>query len=142
MKKGVSLAPSGKAFLHMKVFISTLLVLVLLIGLMFLYTWALTTVSQNLLDAVGIIAARVEENDLDGAGRAYENYYEMFNKYERYIEILIDHGEIDPILVSNANARMYLKQQDTESLEAELSVLEAIYEHLPRKEALSWENIL
>ena len=128
--------------MKMKVFISTLLVLVLLIGLMFLYTWALTSVSRNLLDQVDIILAHVKDGDLDGAGRAFEVYNETFNKYEQYIEILIDHSEIDSILVSNTNARMYLKQQDAESLEAELSVLEAIYEHLPKKEALSWENIL
>jgi len=56
--------------------------------------------------------------------------------------ILVDHQEIDNINLSISKMKEYIKEKDIVDALAEISSLRLLFEHIPRKDSLTWTNIL
>jgi len=76
---------------------------------------------------------------------ASQNLLKMENKWKDEKDswaILVDHLEIDNINLSISKMKEYIKEKDTVDALAEISSLRLLFEHIPRKDSLTWTNIL
>jgi len=56
--------------------------------------------------------------------------------------MLVDHQEIDNIDLCISKMKEYIKGKESVNALAEISSLKLLFEHIPKKESLSWVNIL
>lgn len=126
----------------MKGFIGVMVVLALLLGVMCWYTYALDTVSASLIEKVDAITACVKQQDFPAAREAYKAYIGLFEKHSFVLESLIDHGNVNLIMMANAAIGQQLENEEEFEAVDRLAELRAMLDYIPQKEKPSLENIL
>lgn len=126
----------------MKVLLSSAVILALILAGMFFYHSALSSASADMLESVKRIQANADSDNWESA---YDEIDSLMNKWEHYsirLARLVEHEELDSIMIKLAVIREYAKYKDMPELMGELSALRDLLSHIPRKESLLIENIL
>ena len=76
------------------------------------------------------------------AAALLQNLQRLWRRTEPRWSLLTDHREIDEIELALVRLASYLQHQDTAAAPAELAAVRRLVRHIPRKEKLTWENIL
>ncbi|MBQ7717906.1 MAG: DUF4363 family protein [Clostridia bacterium] len=98
--------------------------------------------SKNVVAEIDRLADEVEKKQWENADKSMTNLEKKLHNTAKWIAMFVEHAEIDNIIMSFAAVKEYEKYRDIPEMMAETATLRELIEHIPRREALSLENIL
>ncbi len=100
----------------------------------------MASVSDSLLQKLEVCDA-LYESDKASAVKAYEYFFENFNRVETYLCISLNHEEIDILREAVAKTYSYIQTDEAAEFKAEYFALYRLLEHLGELERPSLENL-
>lgn len=88
------------------------------------------------------IKGAVENGDYGTAEVKIEEFNRELEGKKRYFEAIINHSEIDNIIISGEKLKSYCNEETKEHFFAECSVLEKLFQHIYTNEIPTLSNIL
>ena len=98
--------------------------------------------SDEVIVEIDKLTDSVEKGEWDSADKTMMRLENELQETSRWIAMFVDHSEIDMIITCFSALREYEIYRDIPELMAETSTLRELIGHIPRREALSLENIL
>lgn len=126
----------------MRTLATLLIILGLIIGLGFWTNQSLDESAENLVSQIDKISAEIKHDRWARAESHAEELEKAWSQQVGWWPIILDHQEIDNIEFSLAKIKEYVANQDKPLSLGQLSELKLMIEHIPRKEAVTLENIL
>jgi hypothetical protein len=125
----------------MKKFISSMILLVVIVLLGLLLTGYMKKSSEKLVDIIEDTSDLVNSGSWDMAKKRVDGLDERWDSTEKKWGILIDHFEIDNIEMAMIKSKKYIDTKDLPLASAELDNLKFMVEHIHKKELLDLKNI-
>lgn len=119
----------------------SVIVLLLVVGIATFSVMILDASCENLASSLDEIKQTAEDGDSEKAIELTENILDVWEKQEKKIAFLIDHGEIDEIEKIIKSLPIYARQDNMERLEEKSSVAAERVRHIKDKEKVSAENV-
>ena len=123
------------------VIISSVLFAALIIGMIFAQM-ALEKTGEKMTKPLDELTKAVETEDWETADSICKDLSEKWEDNEKWLAMLIDHGETDLIITTMSEISQYEKFRDKPELMAKVETLRELAEHIPKKERVTLENIL
>lgn len=125
----------------LKFALSILILAVMIFGISFISQRILYATSFEMEKDISRVEDSTVSNDWDNAQESLKKVREKWSGTKKTWAMLIDHMEIDNIDITLTRVEQYILCKDTPSALAEASALMKYVRHIPRKEALSLENV-
>jgi hypothetical protein len=125
-----------------KGFIVALCILVAMVTSLFFYQNALFKISGEMLERIDKIKHYARDDKWEKVDREMKHLTAMWEDVSYKLSLVIDHEEIDLIMISLFKANEYKEYEEVPEFMAEITNLEKLIDHIPNKEKLSIENIL
>lgn len=126
----------------MKVLISSAAILALIVAGMLFYHSSLSSASADMLGSVKKIQVSADSDNWESVYAEIDSLMKKWDHYSIRLARLVEHAELDSIMVRLAVIREYAKYKEMPVLMGELSALSDLLSHIPKKESLLIENIL
>lgn len=126
----------------MRSFTIAVVILCVMITGMFIHTAALSRAGNDLNEITDRIENSVKSKKWDELSENVEKLCYSWDRMSKWLSCVIEHDEIDSIMVSVASIREYAKYREIPELMAELSALGELIDHIPLKEKPMPQNIL
>ena len=108
-------------------------------GFIALYT--LNSEAQSLDGDLLAIEEAIKNQNWDTASEKLEEFHSKWDKTSSLWSMLIDHYEIDNIVLIISQLVSYVKNKDKNEALSNMSSLKTLIRHIPEKESLSLKNI-
>jgi len=125
----------------MRLLLSVLLAVALVITAGFGVNRQLSMATDRLLEQIDRITVEIEQNNWESAAGETDKLLEVWEKEAGWWPIFFEHYEMDNIEFSMAKFKEYVACKDTPLSLGQLSEMRLMIEHMPRKEAVSLDNI-
>lgn len=126
----------------MKAFIAAIVILVFLIGFGVGSYVYLEKTAQILVEKTEFLDKSVHKKDWNAAEKNFSSLTSSWDKANEKWTMLIDHQELDRINISMSRIREYIQVRHLPGLAAELAELRLLLLHIPKKEAINFDNLL
>ena len=126
----------------MKSFTIAVVILCVMIVGMFVHTIALSKAEGELIRITEHIEESVKNKNWNKLSGEVESLCKSWDEMSVWLSCVIEHEEIDNIMVSVASIREYARYREIPELMAELSSLCELINHIPLKEKPMPQNIL
>lgn len=126
----------------MRSFAVALIILCIMVTGMFLHASALTRAGEELDDIAESIQKTIENEDWEQLPGEVDRLCDKWDNMSVWLSCVIEHDEIDTIMISVAGIREYAGYREIPELMAELSSLRELINHIPVKEKPMPQNIL
>ena len=117
-------------------------ILVALIGFGFWINHSLSGKADELGVKFTHIEQAVKQNNWPDAREQMSLAAKSWSKSKAWWAVIIDHQEIDLIEIAFSRIKSYIEAKNTGLSLGEIALLRQSIEHIPKKEAISIENIL
>lgn len=118
-------------------------VLMLLVVVLMITSWvAIENAGKKMCKKTEEIKTFVKEEDWEKALTATKALQKEWEKDVKWLTMLIDHSETDEIAKELYALEEYIIYEETPELMATASMLYGLFEHIPKKERPSPENII
>ena len=124
----------------MKALKISLVILLIIIVSSFFYSWFVNHTINRLTQQVEHIQELVISDDWNTAKNGMEQVYAQIQKDEKHLGMLIDHAEMDNIVLSSARLKEFTEFEDDVNFHAESENLKALLEQIKEKEKLTIKN--
>ena len=104
--------------------------------------YTLEKTSDEVIAEIDALTETVENEEWDTADETMKRLESELHKTSRWIAMFVGHSEIDMIITCFSALKEFEIYRDIPELMAETSTLRELIGHIPRREALSLENIL
>ncbi|MCH5190185.1 MAG: DUF4363 family protein [Oscillospiraceae bacterium] len=121
--------------------IVSVIVLLSVVGIATFSVMSLDASCERLAESLDEIKQTAEAGDSEKAVELTENILDVWEKQEKKISLLIDHGEIDEIEKIIKSLSVYARQDNMERLEEKSSVAAERVRHIKDKEKVSPQNV-
>ena len=122
--------------------LSTLaVILALIIGMSAWFNHSLQTSSDDLTRQIQLVSSTIRQQDWETAVKHSEKLEKLWEQKAKWWPVFLDHQEMDNIEFSLARVKEYVTSQDDALSLGQLSELNLMIEHIPRKESVNLENI-
>ena len=121
--------------------IVSVIVLLLVVGIATFSVISLDASCKTLASSLDEIKKTAEEGDREKAIELTVNILDVWEREEKKIELLIDHGEIDEIEKIIKSLPIYARQDNMERLEEKSSIAAERVRHIKDKEKVSPQNV-
>ena len=98
--------------------------------------------SGKVIKKIDVLTLTAENGEWEDADTAMTELETSLENTSKWIAMFIDHKEIDMIISCFSKLKEYEKYRELPELMGETSTLRELMGHIPKKEALSLENIL
>ena len=119
----------------------SVIVLLLVFGIATFSVISLDASCKTLASSLDEIKKTAEEGDREKAIELTVNILDVWEREEKKIELLIDHGEIDEIEKIIKSLPIYARQDNMEKLEEKSSIAAERVRHIRDKEKVSPQNV-
>ncbi len=126
----------------MRTLVTLLIVLGIIVGLGFWANYSLEESACDLIAQIDKVAAEIKGNRWTEATNHVEELEKVWSQKASWWPIILDHTEIDNIEFSLAKVKEYVANQHKPLSLGQLSELKLMIEHIPRKEAITLENVM
>ncbi len=126
----------------MKSFIVAVVILCIIIFGMCLHEMALSRANQELNEILEDIQISIIDKEWDRLSEETNRLNDKWDQMSKWMSCVIEHDEIDNIMISVASIKEYARYREIPELMAELSALYELINHIPIKERLLPQNIL
>lgn len=126
----------------MKLFSALIVMVVLIVSLGLWINHSLELAAQELTHHLDQVIREVNRSDWPQANNHVEAMERDWKQIGKWWPVFMNHQEIDNIEFSLAKAKEYIVSKDKVESLAQLSELRLMILHLPKKEAITLENIL
>lgn len=126
----------------MKSVVVALLILAVIIGGSVIYTDNLDKVSKNLVLKNDKLYSLISEEKFEEASVLLSEIDEEIDKKRLLLASVIDHTEIDKIVLNIAQAKAYINERKKEDSLSYVSGLDSMFSHIPKNHHVKIENIL
>jgi len=117
-------------------------ILLVIVALMSVSWVAIEKAGENMCARIDIIKEDVRLEKWEKAEKHTEDLQKQWEKDVRWITMLVDHRETDEIAKEIYALEEYIEYREVPELMATASSLRELFEHIPRKERPSLENII
>lgn len=125
----------------MRTFIVAILLIVLVLGGLVTYANLLFDTRDAMLQKTEILRLAAQNADWQRAADAAHALKDDWQKTAKKLALLVEHIELDEIMLATARATAYAENREGPELLAEVYSLEELFEHIAAKEALTIYNI-
>lgn len=123
--------------------LSALTVVFVIIIMLGVYTnQLLHTNAEELSSNIKMIMKEVEQHNWDEAYKQTVAFEKKWHDVSKWWPTIITHQELDNVLFALARLKEYVAVENVELTRGQLSELQLMIEHIPKKEAVTIENIL
>ena len=126
----------------MRLLTTLAVILALIIGMSAWFNHSLQTSSDDLTRQIQLVSSTIRQQDCETAVKHSEKLEKLWEQKAKWWPVFLDHQEMDNIEFSLARVKEYVTSQDDALSLGQLSELNLMIEHIPRKEAVNFENIL
>lgn len=98
--------------------------------------------SKEVIAEIDRITDEVENKQWENADKSMYQLEKELQNTAKWIAMFVEHAEIDKIIMSFSAVKEYEQYRDIPEMMAETATLRELIGHIPRREALSLENIL
>jgi len=103
---------------------------------------ALSRATQELNEILEDIQISIIDKEWDRLSEETNRLNDKWDQMSKWMSCVIEHDEIDNIMISVASIKEYARYREIPELMAELSALYELINHIPIKERLLPQNIL
>ncbi len=125
----------------MRLLTTLAVILALIIGMSAWFNHSLQTSSDDLTRQIQLVSSTIRQQDWETAVKHSEKLEKLWEQKAKWWPVFLDHQEMDNIEFSLARVKEYVTSQDDALSLGQLSELNLMIEHIPRKEAVNFENI-
>ena len=126
----------------MKSVVVALLILAVIIGGSIIFTNELDDVSQNLATKNDKLYDLICKEDFEQASDLLSELDDDINKKKLLLASVIDHTEIDKMVLNIAQAKAYVGERKKEDSLSFVNALSSMFSHIPKNYHVKIENIL
>ncbi len=125
----------------MRSLVISICILALILGGMFWYYSLLSDLDEQMQTMLSDLDTQIKEDKWEEATKTAEKINKEWEEKTRWLSCLIEHDEIDNIMITVASLEKFTKYKEEPELMSELSKLQKLISHIPRKEKLIPENL-
>lgn len=103
---------------------------------------ALQISTDHLTRQIQQVNSEIKQDSWKAAGRQTIRLEKMWKKEAKWWPVVLDHQEMDNIDFSLARVKEYVASRNSSLALGQLSEVKIMLEHIPKKEAVTLENIL
>ncbi|MGE5417961.1 MAG: DUF4363 family protein [Acidobacteriota bacterium] len=103
---------------------------------------SLDTSAQEISQQIDHVSSAIKSDKWDKAQQSAERLESTWGQKSKWWPVFLDHEEMDNIQFAMARTRQYVANRNYPLSMGQLAELRVMIKHIPRKEALTWENIL
>ncbi|HEX3012034.1 MAG TPA: DUF4363 family protein [Syntrophomonadaceae bacterium] len=103
---------------------------------------ALQISTDHLTRQIQQVNSEIKQDSWEAAGRQTIRLEKMWKKEAKWWPVVLDHQEMDNIDFSLARVKEYVASRNSSLALGQLSEVKIMLEHIPKKEAVTLENIL
>jgi hypothetical protein len=118
------------------------LILISIVGAGFWTNHALQTSTQELTRQIDQVSLAVKKENWAAAVSQTAQFEKVWKKEAQWWPVVLDHQEMDNIEFSLAKVKEYVSSRNPSLSLGQLSEVKLMIEHIPKKEAVNFENIL
>ncbi|WP_165000262.1 DUF4363 family protein [Anaerophilus nitritogenes] len=126
----------------MKVFITSLLIMCLIVGGWFFVYDSITHTTSSFVESLDEIIESIHKNDWTNASHQFEKVHTKWNHTRNLWSILLPHHEIDNIDLASAKAKEYIHAKNISLSLGEIATLKKLFHIVRENESLTLTNIL
>lgn len=97
--------------------------------------------SEQLVGQIEQVSEAIKHNDWPVAARETDRLEQVWEQQAGWWPVFFEHYEMDNIEFSMAKSKEYVDSQDAALSLGQLSEIKLMIEHMPRKEAVSLDNV-
>lgn len=126
----------------MRSVIISIVIFIIILLLIFLSMFYVSHQSKETSEILEQLKTSVESGDWTSAINQNEALKAKWDKDKGFLALLFDHIELDNIQISFSRLDEYIYCKDTLTSLSEISVVKMLIEHLPKRGALTLDNLL
>ncbi|MBO4898144.1 MAG: DUF4363 family protein [Clostridia bacterium] len=112
----------------------------LILGMIFAQM-SLEKAGDEMTKPLDALTSAVDSDDWETADSVLKDLSEKWAENDKWLAMLIDHGETDLIITTMSEISQYEKYRDKPELMANIETLRELLAHIPKKERVTLENI-
>ena len=126
----------------MRSVIYSLVILLLIVGLIIYSSYYVGKTANDLAYGMEDIIKSAEEDDWNKVTEVNNQNIEKWYKASKKYSWIFHHDEIDAISIHMEELDKYIMMEEKTDVLATAGSLRFLFEHLPKRNQLNWENIL
>ncbi|MGE5404575.1 MAG: DUF4363 family protein [Candidatus Saccharibacteria bacterium] len=103
---------------------------------------SLDTSARQITSQIDNVSAAIKSDKWDKAQQSTISLESTWGRKSKWWPVFLDHEEMDNIQFAMARTRQYVANRNYPLSMGQLAELRVMINHVPRKEAVTWENIL